>query len=377
MKLLYIVTKAVVGGAQTSVLNLAREMKRRGHDVTVGFGDGDWLPRELEAEKIAYTRFKWLKRTHNPLASLFFIGEMMKYLHGKDFTAVHFNSSNALAGAVGVKLASKKAKTIFTFRGMSILDEHYEINPALRFLYVCFFKLFLLFIDEPVFISRENFDKFGQGQLTSKGKLVYNGLDPQRISFVSREEAIRFFSEKSGVDLSGKYIIGSIGRLDYAKNYEFLIKVFPKILEQRPDAVAVIMGEGSDRSLYERLIAENNLSKNIFLIGNVENGGRFLKGFDLFVQTSRYEGLSIALIEAMFAGLLILTSDVGGNREVVGSPEEEVYQLDNGEEFLNKFKALQEVDRWPQIAARRTAQAAKFYLKNTADGYEQIYQGVK
>jgi glycosyltransferase involved in cell wall biosynthesis len=376
MKILYIITKAVVGGAQTSVLNLAREMRNRGHEVTVGFGDGDWLPAELDREKIPYVRFKHLKRSHNPLASLFFIREIAGYLRPNNFEIVHFNSSNALPGAVGAKLAHGLTRTVFTFRGMSMLDEHYQESRLKKILYFLFFSFFLLFIDEPVFVSQENLDKFGRGQLTAKGKLVYNGLDPARMNFVSRTEAINFFSRTAGVDLADKYIVGSIGRLDYAKNYEFLIEVFPKILAIRPDAVAVIMGEGDERSPYQTLIKEKQLTDKIFLIGSVENGGRFLKGFDLFVQPSRYEGLSIALIEALFAGLLILTSDVGGNREVLGNMNEEIFSLDNADEFIEKFKKLQEVDLWPKILSANAGQAAKFTLQNTADGYEKIY-GVK
>jgi glycosyltransferase involved in cell wall biosynthesis len=373
MKILLVITKAVVGGAQTSVLNLAREMKKRGHEATVGFGDGDWLSGELEKEKIPYYRFQWLKRTHNPLANLFFIGEIARYLRGKNFSAAHFNGSNALPGAIGAKLSGGKIRTIFTFRGMSMLDEHYQTAKLLKIAYRLFFRFCLLFVDAPIFVSAENFNKFGQGQLTKKGRLIYNGLDPTKLNFASREEATRFYSQKAGKDLAGKYIVGSIGRLDYAKNYEFLIKVFSKILEIRPDAVAVVMGEGSERPPYEKLIKENGLGEKIFLIGNVDNGSRYLRGFDLLVLPSRYEGLAISLIEGLFSGLPMLASKVGGNAEVAGT-EAEIYELDNAEEFLKKLRDLQDVDVLDRVLKNNRAQAEKFNLRNTADGYEKIYQ---
>jgi glycosyltransferase involved in cell wall biosynthesis len=372
MKILFIITKAVVGGAQTSVLNLAREMKQRGHEVTVGAGDGNWLLEELTKENIAFVRFKNLRRTHNPLAGLFFIFEIKKFLENNNFTVVHFNSSNALPGALGAKLANRRIKTVFTFRGMSMLDEHYQINSFLRLVYFYFFKFFLFFVDAPVFICQENFAKFGRGRLTGKGGLVYNGLDPEKMGFLSREKAREFFSEKAGIDLSDKYLIGSIGRLDYAKNYEFLIGIMPEILKIRPDACVVILGEGVERAKYERLIAEKKLADKVFLLGNIPNGARYNKGFDLFVQTSRYEGLSIALIEALFAGLPIITSDVGGNREEV-ELEEEIYQLDNQKDFLEKFKGILVPEIKQKIILKNSQQAEKFLLENTAVGYEKIY----
>lgn len=256
-----------------------------------------------------------------------------------------------------------------------MLDEHYQSTFWLKLAYKYYFKFFLFFIDEPVYIVQENFDKFGRGQLTKKSRLIYNGLDPAYVNFVSRDEAISFFSKKSGVNLNGKYLIGALGRLDEVKNYEFLIKAFPKILQIRPDAVAVIMGEGDQRLKYEALIKELNLTDKVFLIGNVVNGSCYLKGLDLIVQCSHYEGLSITLIEALFSGILIMTSDVGGNREVLGGCDAEIYQLDNEGEFLNKFKDLQEVNIWPAIFASNQKQAAKFQLKNTGDGYEKAYLG--
>ncbi len=376
MKILFVITKGVVGGAQMSVLNLAREMKARGHEVFVGFGEGDFLSNELDKVGIPFLRFDFLKRTHNPLSPLFFVMEIKKYVSEHHFDVVHFNSSNALPGALGAKLSNPKVRTVFTFRGMSMLDEHYQINPLLRMAYYWFFKFFLLFIDVPVFVSQENFDKFGCGQLTKKGLMIHNGLDRANFSFLPADEAKTSLSSMAGVDLSGNYIIGSIGRLDYAKNYEFLISSFKELLEIRPDAVAVIMGEGSERSKYEAMIEEAGLKDKIFLVGDVPNGGRYLKAFDIFVQTSRYEGLSIALIESLFADLPILTSDVGGNREVIGS-DDQIYPFDDKKIFLSKFKALQDVDVLKAVVAANEKMVPEFELRRTADCYESQYSNKK
>ncbi|MFA5247649.1 MAG: glycosyltransferase [Patescibacteria group bacterium] len=373
MKILYIITKAVVGGAQMSVLNLAREMKKRGHEVSVGFGEGDFLPAELAKENIPFIKFKNLRRTHNPFYPLFFIFEIKKYLSNKNLDVIHFNSSNALPGALGVKLFNNKIKTVFTFRGMSMLDEHYEAGKLKKLFYFLFFKFFLLFVDVPVFVSQENFDKFGQGALVDNGVMIHNGLDPNNLDFLSRDEVRNFFSQKIKEDLSDKYVIGSIGRLHYQKNYEFLINIFPEILRIRPDARAVIVGEGPERRLYEDLIRKNNLEEKIFLFGSLDNGGRYLKGFDVLALPSRYEGLSITLIEALFAGSPVLASDVGGNREEISFPEAEIYSLDNKKEFLEKFSLLQVVEILEKIKNGNKILAEEFNLKKTADSYEKNY----
>src|SRR6056297_1213280 len=189
MKIFLLITKAEVGGAQMSVLNLARGLKKKGEDVKVGFGEGEFLPVELDKSAIPYTRFKNLKRTHNPLANLFFIWEVKKYFDKNKYDIVHINSSNALFAALGAKLSKNKPKTVFTFRGMSMLDENYKKAPILKAFYKIFFKFFLKFVDKPVFVSKQNLEKGEKEGLVKKGYLVYNGLPADEQNFYTREKA--------------------------------------------------------------------------------------------------------------------------------------------------------------------------------------------
>ena len=127
-KILIIVTKGEVGGAQTSVFNLAQKLKDLGEEVCVGFGNGDFLKNKLAESSVPFYQFKYLKRTHDPLANLFFVYELQTFLDKNNFQAVHFNSSNSLFGAIGAKLSKQKIKTIFTLRGLSLLDKNYQSN---------------------------------------------------------------------------------------------------------------------------------------------------------------------------------------------------------------------------------------------------------
>ena len=79
-KVFIIITKGEVGGAQMSVLNLARGLEKKGLEVKVGFGEGNFLKNELDKSDIEHTRFKYLKRTHNPLSNLFFVWEIKNTL---------------------------------------------------------------------------------------------------------------------------------------------------------------------------------------------------------------------------------------------------------------------------------------------------------
>jgi glycosyltransferase involved in cell wall biosynthesis len=361
MKVLIVITHGNIGGATNSVFYLAKGLKDKGINVKVGFGEGEYLKEKLEKEKIEFVNFKWLKRTHNPLSNLFFIFEIKKFLDKEEFNVCHFNSTNALFGAIGAKISKSKPKTVFTFRGLSILDPNYKKNLLLKPIYWLIFKFLLFFIDIPVFVSQRNLEDVKKMKLIKNGVVIYNGIpEPE---FVKRETARQFFEKKIKIDLKDKYLIGSIGRLDYSKNYEFLIEVFPEILKIKPESIVVIIGEGQERKKLENLIEKLNLKEKIFLIGELKDSSKYLKGFDLFVLPSRYEGFSITLIEVLFAEIPVIASDVGGNKELLG--EDYVFKLNDKIDFLSKFnKKL----TFPK--------KDKFTIEKTIDNYLKVYNNL-
>jgi glycosyltransferase involved in cell wall biosynthesis len=243
------------------------------------------------------------------------------------------------------------------------LDPNYKKNLWLKPIYWLIFKFLLSFVDVPVFVSNKNLEDAKKLKLVKDGVVIYNGIpEPE---FLEKEIARKFFEEKIKIDLKDKFLIGSIGRLDYSKNYEFLIKVFPEILKIKPEAIAIIVGEGPERKKLENLIEKSNLKEKIFLIGELKDASKYSKAFDLFVLPSRYEGLSITLIEVLFAQIPILAADVGGNKEIVG--EDAIFKFENQEKFLIKFKNL----------IHSSVFKDSFKIEKMIDQYLQIYFGDK
>jgi len=335
MKILLVITKAEIGGAQTFVLTLAQGLKQSGQDVAVAFGEGDYLPKELDKAGIKYYRLKSLKRSHNPFLIFSFIFELKKLVKKENFSVVHLNSTNTLPGAIAAKLASKKIKTVFTIHGLSILDKNYQANILIKFLFKIYFKFLLQFIDKVVFVSRYNKEEARELKIGENGAVIYNGLDLKEDYFLEPLQAREELGRLVGQDLKDDFLIGSIGRLAEQKNYHFIINFWPLIKEKKPQVKLIIIGEGPERIKYEKLIKEVGAEADIFLPGEKTSASRLLKGFDLFILPSIYEGLSISLIEAVLAGAPTLASDVGGNREIIS--EKNCFKVDDLENFLSKF----------------------------------------
>jgi len=361
-KILIVITKAEVGGAQMSVLNLARELKKRNIDVSVAFGEGEFLKKQLEKHSITFFRLKTLKRDYNPISILKYIKELKGLVDKHKFTTLHFNSSNTLPGVISAKLSKQKPKTVFTVRGLSILDKYYPSSKIKKYLFLLYFKFFFLFLDYPVYISQDNLNYAKKLGLNKNNHLIYNGLSLSQEHFFSSVEAREELNRLSGTNISDNYIIGSVGRLAKAKNYQFLINNFESIQKIIPSAKLIIIGEGPERENYEKLIKDNNLEADVFLPGEKKDASRLLKGFDLFLLPSLYEGLSISLIEAVKAEIAVLASDVGGNREVVG--KDNCFKLNDKEDFLNILKR----------GYIKLDKQNKFPIEKTVDEYISLYE---
>jgi len=336
MKILIAITHGKIGGATNVVYELAKELHRRGIKVTVGMSGGEYLAEKLAAAGIPMHRFDHLERSHNPFAMVSFVNEVRRYVARESFDAVIFNSSNTLPGALGAKLASKKVRTIFTVHGLSMLSENYRASPSLKWAYRQFFKFFLHFIDVPVFVSENDLREARRIGLTRNGAMIHNGIAPSSLHFIPRDEARRKISAMVGRDLEHDFVIGSIGRLSYEKNYDFVIRAFPKIVEENHDARLVLIGDGPEREKYRALITALHLEENVFLAGETTDASQYLKAFDLFVLPSRYEGLPMTLIECTFAGIPIVAADVGGIKEI--APPASRYPFNDEEKFLRALE---------------------------------------
>lgn len=358
MRILICVTQGKMGGAVNFVASLARGLRKMGMEVVIGFGEGNYLMEKLEGEEFPLVKFRWLKRTTNPLTNLLFALEMRHFLNKRKFHFLHLNSTNSLFGAIGAKLSRQKPKIIFTIHGLSVLDPNYR--TPLKWLYSLVFRFLLSFVDMPVFICKENLER-AKNEGWSRGIVIYNGIEPPR--FLERDVARKFFEEKIRISLQDKFLIGTIGRLEYQKNFNFLISIFPEIIKIKPNAILVIVGDGDERKRLENLVQRLYLGGKVFLLGEIKEASLYMKAFDLFILPSRYEGLSIALIEALFAKIPVLASRVGGNEEIVGKGC--VYEWDDKEELLEKIRNPQIPSKGKEVFKIEKMVQAYFDLLNS------------
>lgn len=145
--------------------------------------------------------------------------------------------------------------------------------------------------------GRWNFGKFDY-------EILPNGVDTNKFAFnIDMRKMIR-----KRYHLEEKLVLGFVGRLDFQKNPEFLLKVLPQVSERCDHAMLVLLGEGEiGTKLKEK--AEREKIKNILFMGRVDNVHEWLQAFDVLLVPSRFEGLPLVLVEAQASGLMCIASD--------------------------------------------------------------------
>lgn len=147
---------------------------------------------------------------------------------------------------------------------------------------------------------------------------LYNRIDVEAVQAdqVSRERAREFL----GLPCDA-WVVGNVGRLHPDKDQATLIRGFALALPQLPpDSLLAIMGSGRLEAQLKALAAELRVSQAVRFLGQVPNGRRYFKAFDVFALTSDHEPFGMVLLEAMAAGVPVLATDCGGAPEVVGKP---------------------------------------------------------
>ncbi|MEJ8803032.1 glycosyltransferase [Pontibacter sp. H249] len=153
--------------------------------------------------------------------------------------------------------------------------------------------------------------------------------------------ADKFYIEKNAKNQPGEnnaLNIVAVGTLKRQKNYHFLLKAIA-LLKDR-EVYLDIMGEGPLMQELE-CIKEANALRNVRLLGKCNNMHELLHKYDIFMLSSTYEGMSLAVIEAMAVGLPCILSDIEPNREVTGG-HAIFFDLSSPEDCVTRITELAE-----------------------------------
>ncbi len=214
-----------------------------------------------------------------------------------------------------------------------------------------------------------------EGIPKSKINILYNGVSPERINSVTETTP-----KKNGLpgqsDLP--FIVGCVGRLEPEKGHEDLLHGFSGLTRNDKNSSQLwLIGEGTLKERLKRITCDLGIEKQVLFLGAQDSIPSFLAKMDLFILPSRWEGLSMALLEAMSQGIPVIATDVGGTPEVITNsynglliPANDPSAITRAIECLRQDPLLRQ-----KIGSRgREYVSTKFTLEQTVRSLDELYR---
>ncbi len=314
-KIAFIITKLELGGAQKSVLYSVRNLNRPPFKTYLLCGKGGYLDKEAKKHIRGLFFIPSLIREISPLKDLKAFFQIRKRLKNLKPDIVHTNSSKAgILGRLAAASLFDKTKIVHTVHGFSFYDGQ---KPLKRKFYILAEKLMAKITDTMVFVSHEDMDTALKLKIAKAKncRLIRAGVEVKTpADFKNFDRAAKIKS--LGIKENAKIIL-STANLKPQKNPLDMIKAAAEVCKKNRGCVFLYTGTGPLRQKALKLIAKYKLKNNFKLLGHRNDIPELLALADIFTLSSLWEGLPMALAEALFMKVPAVCYDSGGVKEIL------------------------------------------------------------
>lgn len=193
----------------------------------------------------------------------------------------------------------------------------------------------------------------------------YNPLD--------RNDILKKSEEKAELSNHTRLRMITVGRLVEQKGYDRLIRIADRLKKDGCSFELLILGEGTERGKLEKMISDSALENDVVLLGFQNNPYCYMKESDLFVCSSRTEGFSTVVSEAIVLGLPIVSTDCAGVRELFGEYDCGLITENNEEALYNAlFEILTHPERLKHYSEESKKRGEGFSLERTMKEIEGL-----
>ena len=279
------------GGSEGLTVAYALGMRQRGHDVVVAFGFGNWLGdplaeagitlAEVSARRLGWTTLpEWVHSLGRLFRSF-----RPDVIHAQSITA-----------ALAARLAAPAIPQLVTVHG---IDEENEALAAL---------ILRLSAQRVMAVSEATAAGLRRHPWSPPVELMLPAVDLDVLSTAAAERA---------VTLPGSPAFCCVARQEHVKGQDVLIRAFPAVLDELPDAVLTFLGFGRELERNRELASSLGLAERTRFLGYIPNAAPYLRAADAVILPSRREGLPVVALETLGLARPIIATDVGGTGTVV------------------------------------------------------------
>jgi glycosyltransferase involved in cell wall biosynthesis len=343
-KTLLVIDGAFIGGGQKHVLALAARLSRPGLEVAVACEANGYLVDHLRQGGIPHHVVR-LSTKPSPRA----LAETVDAIRASHAELVHTHGGTAgLYGRLAARWVGG-VRTVHTYHGIHYLHDQ---RPAKRLVRRAIDRFLLRWTDEVICVAH-NDKELALGEklaLPDHVSVIHNGIDIA--GFDTRRTGEERLAQRNG-----EFIVGTVGRLHEQKGHIFLLQAAALIRQAHPQVRFRIIGDGPLRPALEARARELGVGEAVEFLGARDDIAEQMRDFDVFVLPSLWEGLPYVLLEAMAAGLPIVTTDFRGVREVISDGSEAIVVPTRNAEAL--ADAIAELMRDRALWVERGAKGAQ------------------
>jgi glycosyltransferase involved in cell wall biosynthesis len=373
VRIVHVIARLNIGGAALSLLELAAEQQRRGHDVLVVAGR--IAPGEESMEHVAdelgveHLRLASLQREISPRNDLGATRTIHALLRSRRPDVLHTHTSKAGAtGRIAALTAGRARPTaiVHQFHG-HVLEEYFD--PVRERLFRLVERMLAGASGAIVAVSDEVRDDLVRMRVAPREKVhvVQYGFDlDRRVSAPARSRAELGVAEDA-------FVAGWAGRLTAIKRPLDLVRIAAGV----EGMTLVLAGDGELRPQVEALARELGVDERVRLLGYVDDIASVYAASDVFLLTSANEGTPVVAIEALAAGVPVVATDAGGTRTVVDDGETGVLApVGDVEALVAGVRRLRGDERLrrEQGEAGGRRMRERFSTSRMADDVERIYR---
>jgi len=368
--------KPLVGGYEQAAERLSIALMERGHKVTIMAEQQqrEW-PKAENLNGVNVRRWWCIYQPgQHMLTSLLGLAIMLLYT-GRQYQVWHvhqYGMHAALTIAIG-KLIRRPVVfklTSSSYMGLNAVVSQGKFPKIIKWLHCQ--------VDGVVALTRETFaEAEAFGIQRNRIHVLGNGVDINE--FRPRSESDRK-KLKNKMGLNGRFVLIYVGRFSEEKNVESLLRAWSIAIQKiQKKSILVLVGFGPLLEKLEELATKLNMIDVVSFVGQQTNVSDWLAVADLYVQSSKREGLSNTMIEAMATGLPVVVTRVSGTEELV---EEQsagiVVPIDNIDalsEAIVKMASADILRRECGLMCRRIVEE-KLSIQKIVFSYEKLYKSL-
>ena len=369
IKVLHIITKLELGGAQRNTLYTVKNLDRSCFEPLLVSGAGGILDEEAGSiADIKFISLASLVREISPAKDLAALLEIYRIIRREMPDIIHTHSSKA--GILGRFAAAmynfsqrnrrRKVKIVHTYHGFGFTPAQ---NPLIRSGFILLEKIAARFSDVLVFVSEANMREASRLRLCppsggARTLIIRSGVDVSFFkNFVLESGEADEVRKRYGVRPDEKVVL-TIGPFKPQKNLGDFIRVAAEIKKRLISARFIIVGDGALSQELHRLADALGVKENVVFAGWITTKkelAQLLKISDVFLLTSLWEGLPRSLVEAISSGLAVCAGAVDGVTDIISDGETGL--LHAPRDVSGASDNVEKILRDPSLA-RRLADAA-------------------